>query len=148
MWFVRDEEGKTHCVEDVEKAAEDFARSVKHCYEIQKNINENLRKENQKLKDEHYKDEELQMWKRKYENAQKELYNGFGITDEEMEKIREWQNKHDAEVHGLTDSRMRLKAGGAIGGRYKYEFLPTSIGVAGTVICGKCGARFDFQELG
>ena len=55
MWFVRDEEGKTHCVEDVEKAAEDFARSVKHCYEIQKSINENLRKENQKLKDEHYK---------------------------------------------------------------------------------------------
>ena len=90
MWFVRDEDGKTHCVEEVEKAAEDFARSVKHCYEIQKNINERLRKENQKLKDEHYKDEELQMWKQKYENVQKELYNGFGITDEEMEMLADY----------------------------------------------------------
>lgn len=148
MWFVRDEEGKTHCVEEVEKAAEDFARSVKHCYEIQKNINERLRKENQKLKDEHYKDEELQMWKQKYEEAQEELYNGFGITNVEREKINEWQKKHDAEAHGLTDSKMRLKAGGAIGGRYHYKFLPTSIGVSGTCVCGKCGAEFEFQEIG
>ena len=148
MWFVRDEDGNTHCVEEVEKAAEDFARSVKHCYEIQKNINERLRKENQKLKDEHYKDEELQMWKQKYEVAQEELYNGFGITNAEREKINEWQKQHDAEAHGLTDSRMRLKAGGAIGGRYYYKFLPTSIGVSGTCVCGRCGAEFEFQEIG
>ena len=50
MWFVRDENGKTHCVEDVETAADDFVRSVKHCYEIQKNVNARLREENQKLK--------------------------------------------------------------------------------------------------
>lgn len=148
MWFVRDEDGKTHCVEDVEKAADDFARSVKHCYEIQKNINANLRKENERLKEEHYKDEELQMWKQKYEEAQEELYNGFGITKAEKEKINEWQKNHDAEVHGLTNSKMRLKAGGAIGGRYYYKFIPTSIGVSGTCVCGKCGAEFEFQEIG
>ena len=148
MWFVRDENGKTHCVEDVETAADDFVRSVKHCYEIQKNVNARLREENQKLKDEHYKDEELQMWKQKYEEAKEELYNGFGITNAEREKINEWQKKHDAEAHGLTDSRMRLKAGGAIGGRYHYKFLPTSIGVSGTCVCGRCGAEFEFQEIG
>ena len=149
MWYVWDEKtGKSHAVKDVEEACEDMLRSVKHCYSLQKNLNDRLREENAKLKDEHYKDEELQMWKQKYEEAKEELYNGFGITNAEREKINEWQKKHDAEAHGLTDSKMRLKAGGAIGGRYHYKFLPTSIGVSGTCVCGRCGAEFEFQEIG
>jgi hypothetical protein len=38
--------------------------------------------------------------------------------------------------------------GGARGGRFTYEFLPTSIGTAGTIIDGFTGDKFNFQELG
>ena len=146
FWIFQD--GESYQMEEVEKACEDFVRNIKYGYERQASENKRLLEENKKLKDEHYKDEEIQMWKQKYEEAKEELYNGFGITNAEREKINEWQKKHDAEVHGLTDDRMRLKAGGAIGGRYHYKFLPTSIGVSGKCVCGRCGAEFEFQEIG
>lgn len=107
---------------------------------------EYLEEENKKLKDEHYKDSEMQRMKTELKNAKEDLYRGFPISEEEEKRIKEWQDKHDAEVHGLKTLKERVHAGGCIGGRYSYEFVSTSIGVVGTVKCN-CGAKFTFQDL-
>ena len=105
-----------------------------------------LEEENKKLKDEHYKDSEMQRMKTELEKAKDDLHRGFPISKEEEEKIKEWQLKHDAEKHGLKTMEQRLRAGGCCGGRYTYQFVPTSIGTIGEVICS-CGEKFTFQDL-
>lgn len=116
------------------------------------------------------KDKEIQYWKDLYENERLENRYGFPISKEDHDKIEAWQRKHDAEAHGLRMNHERIAAGGAIGGRYFYRFVPTSIGVSGQCICGKCnqlalaesegasdeyreqmkklGGSYEFQELG
>ena len=134
--------------------------------ESNKRTTEKARKELAEFK----KDEEIQYWKNLYEEERSANRHGFAITDEEYEAIAEWQRKHDAEAHGLRMNHERLAAGGAIGGRYFYKLVPTSIGVSGQCICGKChqlalaesegasdeyreqmeklGGSYEFQELG
>ena len=105
-----------------------------------------LQNQNKKLKEEHYKDTELQKMKEELERVSADMYRGFPISAEEEKRIKEWQDKHDAEVHGLKTLKERVRAGGCIGGRYSYEFVSTSIGVIGIVKCN-CGAKFTFQDL-
>lgn len=105
-----------------------------------------LQNQNKKLKKEHYKDTELQKMKEELERVRADMYRGFPISAEEEKRIKEWQDKHDAEVHGLKTLKERVRAGGCIGGRYSYEFVSTSIGVIGIVKCN-CGAKFTFQDL-
>ena len=105
-----------------------------------------LQNQNKKLKEEHYKDTELQKMKEELERVRADMYRGFPISAEEEKRIKEWQDKHDAEVHGLKTLKERVSAGGCIGGRYSYEFVSTSIGVIGIVKCN-CGAKFTFQDL-
>lgn len=105
-----------------------------------------LQNQNKKLKEEHYKDTELKEMKEELERIKADMYRGFPISEEEEKKIKEWQDKHDAEVHGLKTLKERVHAGGCIGGRYTYEFVNTSIGTVGTVKCS-CGAKFTFQDL-
>ena len=105
-----------------------------------------LQNQNKKLKEEHYKDTELQKMKEELERVRADMYRGFPISAEEEKRIKEWQDKHDAEVHGLKTLKERVRAGGCIGGRYSYEFVRTSIGVIGIVKCN-CGAKFTFQDL-
>lgn len=122
------------------------------CEEIKSEISgrdlriEYLEEENKKLKDEHYKDSEMQRMEAKLKEAKDDLYRGFPISKEEQEKIREWQLKHDAEKHGLKTIEQRLRAGGCIGGKLTYHFIPTSIGTIGEVECS-CGEKFTFQDL-
>lgn len=105
-----------------------------------------LGEENKKLKDEHYKDSEMQRMEAELKKAKEDLYRGFPISEKEQEKIREWELKHDAEKHGLKTMEQRLRAGGCCGGRYTYQFVPTSIGTVGEVICS-CGEKFTFQDF-
>lgn len=105
-----------------------------------------LQNENKRLKEEHYKDEELKRMKENLERVRADMRRGFSISEEEDKRIEEWQKKHDAEVHGLKTLTDRVRAGGCIGGRYTYYFTATSIGVIGTVKCN-CGAKFTFQDL-
>lgn len=93
-----------------------------------------LEEENKKLKDEHYKDSEMQRMEAELKKAKEDLYRGFPISEKEQEKIREWELKHDAEKHGC------------IGGSLTWYFTPTSIGTIGEVICS-CGEKFTFQDL-
>ena len=90
------------------------------------------------------KDEEIQKLKNKIESLQDELRNirrySFEITHEEYKAIEEWKKKHVEEKHN-GDSYA-----GAIGGRYKYIFVPTSIGTVGSIKCS-CGETFCFSQL-
>ena len=69
-----------------------------------------LGEENKKLKDEHYKDSEMQRMEAELKKAKDDLYRGFPISEKEQEKIREWELKHDAEKHGLKTMEQRLRA--------------------------------------
>lgn len=104
-----------------------------------------LEEENKKLKTETYKDSELAEMKEKYESMKKDLMRGFPISEKEEKRIEEWKKKHDKEVHGITTLDQRLRAGGCIGGRYKYTFIPTSIGIIGSIKCN-CGEEYTFQN--
>lgn len=86
--------------------------------------------------------------KAKYDEATKALYRGFGISREESEEITAWKKKHDVEQHGLNSLDKRLQAGGAIGGRYHYQFVPTSIGTIGTCVCGSCESKAFAEAKG
>lgn len=108
-------------------------------YRVVVNSNEYLRKENARLKEEAYKDEELAKMKERYDRMSDDYYRGFPISEKEAEKIHEWQDKLLKEHPGNA---------GAIGGRFRYEFIPTGMGVAGTVIDSFTGEKLQFQELG
>lgn len=128
-------------------------RKLDECLEDIRNINDrnlaiidNLEKENAKLKDEHFKDAKLSDMKQRLDKMQNDYWRGFPISEQEEKSIEEWKKKHDEEDHGYTP-QMRIKAEGCCGGRYKYIFVPTSLGVSGKIIC-HCGAEFEFQEIG
>lgn len=106
-----------------------------------------LQDENKRLKDKNYKDIELLKLKSELEKVKKDLYRGFPITEDEMVKIRDWEKKHEENVHGLKTLEDRLKSQGCGGGTYEYRFYPTSIGVCAEVVCNRCGDKFTFQEI-
>lgn len=105
-----------------------------------------LEEENKKLKDEAFKDEELKRMQEKLKRTSDALTNSFQISKKEWDKIHEWKKQHEADVHGLHTLKERISAHGAAGGGYSYEFHPTSIVTFGSVVCDRCGAKFQFQE--
>ena len=105
-----------------------------------------LEKENKKLKDEAYKDSELQRMKAELAEARNDLRRGFGISESEQKAIKEWKKKHETEAHGIVTDDQRMKLHGCIGGNYSYIFIPTSIGIVGEIQCS-CGEKFTFCEL-
>lgn len=94
-----------------------------------------LREENKRLRDEAYKDSELQMMKRKMQAMQEELNRGFPITEDENTKIREWIEKHLTKRHKLI-----------VNGRFKYEFQNFAEVSVGSVVCTECGESFTFRQ--
>ena len=105
-----------------------------------------LEETNKKLRNEHYEDEELQKMKQEVKNMKEDYHRGFPISKEEKEAIDKWKEQHEEEVHSLHTLEDRLRRGGAIGGSYHYEFIPTSIGTIGKVVCN-CGEEFVFCDL-
>ena len=124
---------------------DEAVRSIKaHIQSVEKR-NGYLEKENKRLLDEHFKDEELSKMKEELAEARKELNRGFPVSEDEWNRLKEWQRQHEEEVHGADYANHKYMKCGAIGGNYTYKFVPTSIGTFGTCICS-CGAEFDFQE--
>lgn len=128
--------------------------SLEECFQairVRNNVNvkkiQYLEKENKKLKDEHFKDGVVQEMQQKLTKMEEDYYRGFPITEKEEELIDEWKKKHEEEVHGLKTRNQKLRASGAIGGRYHYIFAPTSIGTSGKIVCS-CGEEFEFCEIG
>ena len=97
--------------------------------------NDYLRKENERLKSEAYKDEELAKMKEQYEKMEADYRRGFGISEAEDKKIRDWMDK-------LPQANT-----GAIGGRFTYQFICTSIGEVGKVKDGVTGEELTFRDL-
>lgn len=116
-------------------------KSIKEIYECTERMNTILQEKNYQLKEEYDKDEEIQKMKIKLEEMRSSIYRGFPISEEEEKRIQEWKEKHEKEAHNGSSYA------GAIGGRYSYYFVPTSIGTSGTIKCN-CGAEFEFQEIG
>ena len=131
---------------NINKTIDTFVEDIKH--ELQgKDIRiEYLEKQNQKLRDEKYKDNELLRMEAELKTMKEDYYRGFPISEEEQKSIREWMDKHDEEVHHARTLGDKLKLGGCCGGRYTYKFTPTSIGTIGTIKCS-CGAEFTFQNM-
>lgn len=134
-------------VQDIESACNDFTANIIELFKMEKSRNDRLLEENTKLKDEHYENKKIQELEDKIAELRSELGCSFRLTTADWDAIHEWQNTHMAEKHGLKTSMDRLQAGGAIGGMWTYEFVPTSIGTVGTCRCGKCKEEFTFQEL-
>jgi hypothetical protein len=121
---------------------EDIKKTLQKVYDHYRdvcNTNDYLRKEIEKVKSDTYKDEELAKMKSEYDRMKEAYFRGFPISEEEHKKINEWIDEQMKKHPGI---------GGAIGGRFTYEFLPTGIGTAGTIIDGFTGDKFTFQELG
>ena len=118
--------------------------------EYQENLISSLKEENNKLKAENYKDEELSCLKKELEDIREKMVKmyafGFEITKEQHDAFEAWKKEHEGKVHRATTLEQRLKLGGAVGGLYTYQFCPTSIGTFGKVKCS-CGAEFSFEEL-
>ena len=127
---------------------EECVKSILSRVESYEDTIERLKEENKKLKDEVWKDEELQDMKEQLDKMKSDYYRGFNITEEEEVAIEEWKKKHEEEVHGLTTTTARVKAQGVSGGRYSYIFYPTAIGCAGVVKCNACGEEFVFSHIG
>ena len=111
------------CLKDFDDMFEGMRVEVKSLFD---RINW-LQKENKRLQEENYKDEELTKMKKELDNVRKDLYRGFGISQEENESVRNWEKKHNKKYH---QSRWN--------GAVTYMFVPTNIGTFGSVCCDKC----------
>jgi len=116
----------------------EFQRLYDHYRKIH-HENDYLREEIKKVKSETYKSEEITRLKEENEKLSEDYYRGFPISEEEEKKIHEWMDKQ---------MKKNPSNGGAIGGRFTYEFIPTSIGINGTIRDSLTGDSFNFQELG
>ena len=120
-------------------------------YDAQEDCIAELKCENEHLKAENYKDEELIKIQEKLKAAEEKkrealnaYYRGFPISKEEEESIRSWQIQHDIEEHSNKNGYH-----GAIGGGFLYRFVPTSIGTIGECRCSTCeqnAYKFAYKE--
>ena len=107
--------------------------SIKTRFEELIQANQSLFGRLQELKQEKWADERLIEMKDKLKTMSEEYYRGFPISAETESRINEWKKNH-------------RHSGGAIGGTFTYEFIPTSIGTIGTIKCA-CGDSFTFEDL-
>ena len=102
---------------------------------------ESLEEENKELKDKAYSKRKLAEMKAKLEEVKENSRRGFSISKEQSESISEWKAKHMEEIHGAKTLNQRLRLNGVSGGRWQYEFIPTSIGTIGRCVCSSCIER-------
>lgn len=122
---------------------DNLCKALKYKFTRQDEIIENLKKENQELKEEAWKDKKLQEMEKRLKRMEEEYLLGFPISKEDYEKAQNWITQHEKEKHSLFSKG--YSRGGCIGGSYTWEFTPTGIGTFGTVKC-TCGDSFDFQK--
>lgn len=116
------------------ESIENILQALREKFSRQEKEIEQLRQVNTKLKNGIWKEEEVARLKHEYDRMKEEYYQGFPISKEEKAMIDEFMNQHKG-------------CYGAIGGGFTYQFLPTSIGVSGTIIASN-GDKLEFRELG
>ena len=136
-WYSTKIDGEFVMVHDLEECLQ----SIRVRNERNEETIKRLSEANKKLKEEHYKDEEIQKMQQKLDQMSADYHRGFPISEKEKEAIDAWKLTHEEEAHGGNSYS------GSIGGRYSYHFVPTSVGTSGVVRCS-CGAEFEFCEIG
>ena len=119
---------------------QDIRKVLQEVYDHYRSIlarNEYLAEENKRLKSEAYKEEELSAMKAKYDKMRQDYFRGFPISEEEEEKINAWKQEI-MKKYPAND--------GAIGGRFTYKFIPTSLGTIGRIVDGFSEEGFEFRE--
>lgn len=111
----------------------DLCFALKEKFARQERELEMLRMENDKLKSGIWREEEMARLKSKYDKMEKEYHRGFPISEQEQEMINQFMAEHRAD-------------NGAIGGGFTYRFVPTSIGIAGSIVAMN-GDELMFREL-
>lgn len=117
--------------------------TIRNEYERQAAENNRLREELETLRDEKWRDEELERLTAERDALRSNCRDGFSLSRGEREKVSAWQEEHLNKYH--PDRYF-----GAIGGNFTYEFIPTSIGTIGTCICSSgrnAGADSKQYEL-
>ena len=119
---------------DIEKAFNEIREYIKICEDSKNNALHQL--------EEYNKDEKNQELQKTIQSLQNDKYKiiSFDLSEEETHNVNVWKRKHIEEKHNNSSYA------GAIGGRFTYEFVPTSIGTVGTIKCS-CGEKFCFCEL-
>lgn len=130
--------GKFHEFIGLEKSIDGIKDSINETLEYAARMEDR----NKELLDEKWKDTQLQEMKEQYDRMKADYWRGFPISEEEEKKIIEWKDNHNNKRHKGNGLR-----GGAIGGSWKYSFVPTSIGTSGVVCCQYCRAKM-LRELG
>ena len=90
-----------------------------------------LQKENKRLQEENYKDEELTKMKEEVKKSRDALCRGFAISEEETDAINKWKKEHDEKYHPHRNY-------GTCGGGWTYMFESTGIGTFGSICCDRC----------
>lgn len=128
----------------LQECFEMIADYINEAEEIKTRANEKIKQYEEEIN----ADVRVQELTAQLKKAKDDLYRGFGISENEEKAISDWKEKHDIEQHGLNTLDKKLRAGGAISGRYHYEFHPTSIGVAADCICGSCQNKAFIESQG
>lgn len=124
----------------------DLCLALEEKFKNQEETIQALKEENERIKSENYVSEELEHMKKKLEKMENQNKNGFPISDEEMKMILLWQKNHMEKFHHIITSAKRTNLNGVSGGRFTYSFVPTSLGIIGTVKCS-CGKEYCFREI-
>lgn len=121
---------------DVIDSEEDL-KGLFHCIEAnlmsKKNLADKLRAELEAMKEETYRDEEVARLNAQIAKLREEAYYGFTVTKAESDRVQEWRQKHDTEVHKNPKGYH-----GVSGGGYTYKFYPTAIGTFWNCTCDTC----------
>lgn len=105
--------------------------------------NVRLREENEKLKSEHYKDDEIKRLNKELEETKDNLYRGFPIFEDEDVKIRNWQKEHLKNMH--PEPPKKIIKYWAEGPNYNYVFKPFELGIVQKCYCETCRKK-AFKE--
>jgi len=83
-----------------------------------------------------------------YNEMKADYYRGFPISKEEQNAINKWQKNHLTNHHNLKTLEQKNSSDKAIEGNFKFEFIPTSVGIVGNCICGNCQNRARRESNG
>ena len=120
-------------------SVDDLLKALKIKFENEEQFINQLRDFNNELLDKSYKDEELSKLRSELKKARNDLTRGFPVSLKEQTSINSWIREHDRRMH------TRSVSNGAIGGRFSYHFVPTSIGVFGTIQCDVCMNKYQSE---
>lgn len=110
---------------------DELTESITDKFKEQEEAIEYWKKKYEKSREETYKDEELSTLREYCKELQKQVTNGFTISDKEWKKIREWQKEH-RDDHCPHCS-------------FYYKFSPNGIDVDAYVVCVSCGKEYPFR---